>query len=857
MRQQHESKLIFRPSRRQAWVLALAFLLTASLGLSLYRLVNLADETKAAQIVGGDIAAGLYISNKAPSLSGEWQSSDPALNPILNGGPGRSVQARNSAVELKGYQLWRKRGDDDLLANYYNRHYKNKCYGIIDYRTDAFGNRQPINGDYDCDDPTGEGNANPLSDNLNGMTLLSKDDVMKTWSPYLVVGGYHPSHTGTQSGFEDKTLLLDAWLLAGTQSLTLTAKDLCADDYTEDFYGGNGQTILSLITGNGTEELIDCSQNQSGCASLCSVTVDLTSLKPFGGPRLLYADSTAEPVMYEFYRLKAEATPTSQSSLYANQFQLEITNPANTSYLTAAKTRETSSGGSIDQSNAFPIAMRLPGDTSSTPGNPNYQDLEILWQTEIYVAPDPDLGCSYDNQSNVGMYDTDYPNGAQEWMKPHQRNFPPKMEIAWTWRDVLGTPGWQTASWQVQLTLTFGQQTASNNVWENIPVRFEGDKIYRFRISNIDQRTWIQVKLPFDQMSALQRCYFKPLVKVYYSDISAGGRFGLGETSEACLDQADIDNHRETYAGLYAHEIGQWPQIIDSSSAEYGVRVRDDIRSFASGFKPNRIPPSANQLTFANSFSGRLYGGYFGKSRCIPNYWRASADQPFDRAAGTGQDIQNMSAGVFSYKPSVGSSYVALRNSRPADDLGLRLTIYIDGDLLIEDNILNNTSGSSHTGFLDLGYIMIIVKGDILIRQGVSWIDAVLVAYPNPGLDKQIIQDDTKGRIYTCYPSTVRIDGTQLSLDSVFEAGNLILLRESREYNQACSANKLIINGALIARELHLGRTYVDRVNPVIDSDVSEEINLLPEYFIGVPFLPGFEDWLHRSDSIEILPVNF
>ena len=44
MRQQHESKLIFGASRRQAWVLALAFLLTTSLGLSLYRLVNLADK---------------------------------------------------------------------------------------------------------------------------------------------------------------------------------------------------------------------------------------------------------------------------------------------------------------------------------------------------------------------------------------------------------------------------------------------------------------------------------------------------------------------------------------------------------------------------------------------------------------------------------------------------------------------------------------------------------------------------------------------------------------------------------------------------------------------------------------------
>ena len=77
-------------------------------------------------------------------------------------------------------------------------------------------------------------------------------------------------------------------------------------------------------------------------------------------------------------------------------------------------------------------------------------------------------------------------------------------------------------------------------------------------------------------------------------------------------------------------------------------------------------------------------------------------------------------------------------------------------------------------------------------------------------------------------------------------------------FDQSCSAKKLTVNGALIAREIHLGRTYVDKTQPYDTGKfVSEEINLLPEYFIGTPNLPGFEDWLHRSDSIHILPVNF
>ena len=283
-------------------------------------------------------------------------------------------------------------------------------------------------------------------------------------------------------------------------------------------------------------------------------------------------------------------------------------------------------------------------------------------------------------------------------------------------------------------------------------VNFKGDKIYRFRISNIDHRTWIQVSLPFDQMNALQKCIFKPLVKVFYSDISAGGRFGLGETSDACRNQSDIDTpgtiNYAGHAGLYTHVLGGPPSdpnkiVNDSSSAEYGVRVRDTITGFYSAFKrnPPAVPLSTKYLTFANANNPSLiYGGNFGKSRCIPNYWRGASGQQFTAITIPAADELDVGAlatqlggppTVF-HKPNSGSAYVKLTNSTPSNNLDLKATIYIEGDLLIENDIYNNSS-STWDNFNKIGYITIVVKGDILIRQNVSQIDAVLIAYPGDG----------------------------------------------------------------------------------------------------------------------------
>ena len=302
--------------------------------------------------------------------------------------------------------------------------------------------------------------------------------------------------------------------------------------------------------------------------------------------------------------------------------------------------------------------------------------------------------------------------------------------------------------------------------------------------------------------------------------------------------------------------------VKDSSSAEYGVRVRDTVQTFYSGFKNTlSVPTETKRLTFANPDVGPYYGGDFDKSRCIPNYWRGASSLDF--VPTDTLDIGTiLGPANVAHKPDI-EPYITLTNASALSDLQLKATIYIEGDLLIKSDIYNNSSGTQWKKFNEIGYITIIVKGDILIDPSVSRIDAVLIAYPNTGDDIHNIEDDKKGRIYTCYfdhyPVTRGIpfiDDPTYTLDKKTD-GSTALITNSELYNNNCET-KLVVNGALVAREIHLGRTYVNKTQPyVIGYAVSEEINLLPEYFIGIPNLPGFEDWLHRSDSIHILPVNF
>ena len=111
--------------------------------------------------------------------------------------------------------------------------------------------------------------------------------------------------------------------------------------------------------------------------------------------------------------------------------------------------------------------------------------------------------------------------------------------------------------------------------------------------------------------------------------------------------------------------------------------------------------------------------------------------------------------------------------------------------------------------------------------------DAILVALPQA--------DGSEGRIFTC--------------------------RNTRNPSPAAHPgpapcdNQLIINGAVVARELHLGRTNgtVGSSTPreAANGNIGEIINFSPAFYAGAPEQQPISTDSYRSDSIIDLPPVF
>ena len=175
--------------------------------------------------------------------------------------------------------------------------------------------------------------------------------------------------------------------------------------------------------------------------------------------------------------------------------------------------------------------MRLPDAVYNTN---NYEigdslgfvRLEVLWEVTIRGAIDPEEGCAVKGRhGRFGLYDHDYPDDAQNWMI--DKDLPPTLTIESTLRNphlLNKTENWEKVQLypnkqgDLKYLHTFGktdeQKKNQSNKWDNAVYEdFEGDKIYRFRFYNLDQRSWMQIGLPFAQTNALRKCIGKPLVK--------------------------------------------------------------------------------------------------------------------------------------------------------------------------------------------------------------------------------------------------------------------------------------------------------------------------------------------------------
>ena len=660
--------------------------------------------------------------------------------------------------------------------------------------------------------------------------------------PFLVLGN---NATGG-GGFTNRSLDLNLWIpedLDIQQALKLTTANLC-DNTAWDANGDYAEISIYLRGQAGSEKIID----ESDCGNTEHLLTGITDLKknigePFEKRSLTALSGTkAQDQLYKHYKIKAEIDlGTNTDKHYINQFSLDVSAPSNT-YLGIGQT-EKDRGGDYISTTALSVSNRLPDE---------YDRLEIFWQTDIYLAADASKGCSGEETKNIGFYDSDYPK-TEIWRHyvGKNPNMQPEVDIYSADRNKflngeiskINTP---------EDTLFFdGKQDGrdvSQDEWEYEEFTFEYDKVYELRFRNIDQRTWIQIGLPFDQINALQKCIDKPLVKVYQSDVSVGGRFGSGINVSNCRD--DDLSLANPAASIYAHGLAG----LKGSSGEYAVYARGAIDAFYSKFKRGQDPPPdpMQELTFANNDANFIWGGHWGgQQRCMPNYWRQvqHLESPLPEA---NLNLANLAQNSETYyRPPLPDEVLSL--SAPSNDLDLKAAVYVEGDLLITSDIINDNADMKQ--FNEIQSIYLIVQGDIFIDPAVTQIDALLVAMPSDGKNHS-----QEGRIYTCYLDNLSAVDS-VNLDSLRELQRKTSSKRQAEnvrYAREC-VEQLVINGALIARRIHLGRTTSSDSNSLgyATYPVAEEVYLRPEYFIGTPQLPPHSDWFYKSDSVTILPVNF
>ena len=200
----------------------------------------------------------------------------------------------------------------------------------------------------------------------------------------------------------------------------------------------------------------------------------------------------------------------------------------------------------------------------------------------------------------------------------------------------------------------------------------------------------------------------------------------------------------------------------------------------------------------------------------------------------------NSENGRFYYKGDL-----FIENSAPAgENLDLKTSLFVEGDVYIMDDIYNNNGQTWHHP-AQIGYITIISKGNIHVDGRVTHLDAMLVAQPDP-----TAPDDT-GRLWTCVDA------------GAFQNGSWVA--SSTDHWHACQ-DQLVINGSLVANNIHLGRigftlehiTVLETSShePGPGNRAGEEINLLPEYYLGSPSLPVWDEWLYEKDSFSVSPLN-
>lgn len=339
----------------------------------------------------------------------------------------------------------------------------------------------------------------------------------------------------------------------------------------------------------------------------------------------------------------------------------------------------------------------------------------------------------------------------------------------------------------------------------------------------------------------------QPYVRVYGNDIAAGGGF-LGSTNCSATE-----SHILTFMSPVAMQVpgvaGDNQTGKSGSGGQLAAMALGDIEGFTSASMRTSAPTLPNGLTFANTdtaidlvqprIDSPLLGGSMtgGEGWCAPDYFKetqypdADTDRKriFENATSAtllSADISTRDKQQSVYRVAEGQKLNFTGNTA-ANLYNGHHTVYIDGDVYIQGNVMYKDSG--WTNLAAIPSFAMIVKGNIYIDRATSQLDGLYVAQPR--------DDGTKGRIYTCAVGGAAVVDTSGLFNQCGAS-----VTTTRDCQPAGASPRLTVNGAFVAQRVVLNRTgftlfcskYRD-LETAASSRAAEVFNFSPEIYLSPP----------------------
>jgi hypothetical protein len=365
---------------------------------------------------------------------------------------------------------------------------------------------------------------------------------------------------------------------------------------------------------------------------------------------------------------------------------------------------------------------------------------------------------------------------------------------------------------------------------------------FRWLIKDVRASNTIQFGTPFNGIFALIDCTTtpppppaQPFFSVTGGDTVAGASFATsnGATTVPCESAPHVNS-----AG-----ISSWNKedaAYAGAGGEYAALALGQIQDFASGQGTPQSGPGgvATGLTFSNvsvsgsvNPSGGKFGGLFGSAPCV-DYWSDDVKPDLSTLpAFTGNTLGGQD-GVYKY-----TGDLTLNGGNIPT--GKHVTIYVEGDVAITKDITYTSAAWSSRQ--QIPSFKLIVHGSIFIGSGVTQLNGLYAAIPDPGVTTKLNKygSPNKGTISTC--------------STGFNSYNLSADGETSPIDGICG-QPLTINGSVAAQQLWLLRASSGTVSGIPASPI-ETINYTPETWLSIDPSTAVTPDLSYQSIIGLPPV--